>query len=90
MKAIEELAIERFRKAIPEHEQRMAVFRSKAKTLDQAVKAAIDAESWRSSSKRRKEEAANEKEGKNRQSKEVQTKPGKQLSVMEEMRLVGC
>ena len=44
--AVEELAIERFREAIPEHEQCMAVFRSKAETLDQAVKAAIDAESW--------------------------------------------
>ena len=31
--AMEELAIERFREAIPEHEQRMAVFRSKTETL---------------------------------------------------------
>ena len=51
--AVEELAIERFREAIPEHEQRMAVFRSKAETLDQAVKAAIDAESWQISENRR-------------------------------------
>ena len=51
--AVEELAIERFREAIPEHKQRMAVFRSKAETLDQAVKAAIDAESWQISENRR-------------------------------------
>ena len=51
--AVEELAIERFREAIPEHEQCMSVFRSKAETLDQAVKAAIDAESWQISENRR-------------------------------------
>lgn len=50
---VEELAIERFREALPDHEQRMAVFRSKARTIDQAVKAAIDAESWQISEKRR-------------------------------------
>lgn len=50
---IEELAIERFREALPDHEQRMAVFRSKARTIDQAVKAAIDAESWQISERRR-------------------------------------
>ena len=42
---VEELAIEKFREALPDHEQRMAVFQSKAKTLDQAVKAALDTES---------------------------------------------
>jgi hypothetical protein len=51
--AIEGLAIERFREALTDQEQRMAVFRSKAKTLNQAVQAAIDAESWQISENRR-------------------------------------
>ena len=51
--AVEELTIERFREALPEHEQHMAVFHSKAEMLDQAVKAAIDAESWQISDNRR-------------------------------------
>jgi len=50
---VEELAIEKFREALPDHEQRMAVFRSKARMIDQAVKAAIDAESWQISESRR-------------------------------------
>lgn len=50
---IEELAIERFREAIPDHEQRMAVFRSKARTMDQAVKAALETESWQVSERSR-------------------------------------
>jgi hypothetical protein len=50
---VAELAVEQFREALPDHEQRMAVFRCKARTIDQAVKAAIDAESWQISEKRR-------------------------------------
>lgn len=50
---MEELAIEKFREALPDHEQRMAVFRSKAKTIDQAVATAIDTESWQISERRR-------------------------------------
>lgn len=50
---MEELAIERFRESLPDHEQRMAVFQSKAKTMDQAVTAAIDVESWQLSERRR-------------------------------------
>lgn len=50
---IEELAVEKFREALPDHEQRMAVYQSKAKTLDQAVKAALDTESWQISETRR-------------------------------------
>ena len=50
---VEELAVEKFREALPDHGQRMAVFQSKAKTLDQAVKAALDTESWQISEARR-------------------------------------
>ena len=50
---VEELAIEKFREALPDHGQRVAVYQSKAKTLDQAVKAAIDMESWQISEARR-------------------------------------
>ncbi len=50
---VDELAIEKFREALPDHEQRMAVFHSKARMVDQAVKAAIDAESWQISERRR-------------------------------------
>ena len=50
---VEELTIEKFREALPDSEQRMAVFHSKARTIDQAVKAAIDAESWQISERRR-------------------------------------
>ena len=37
---LEELVIEKFREALPDHDQRIAVYQSKARTLDQAVKAA--------------------------------------------------
>ena len=50
---VDELAIEKFREALPDHEQRVAVYQSKARTLDQAVKAAIDMESWQISEARR-------------------------------------
>ena len=50
---MDELAIEKFREALPDHEQRVAVYQSKARTLDQAVKAAIDMESWQISEARR-------------------------------------
>ncbi len=50
---IDELAVERFREAIPDQEQRMAVFRSRAKTLDQAVKTALETESWQVSEQSR-------------------------------------
>ena len=50
---MEELAVEKFREALPDHEQRMSVFRSKAKTIDQAVRAALDTESWQISENRR-------------------------------------
>ena len=50
---MEEIAIERFRESLPDHEQRKAVFQSKAKTMDQAVTAAIDVESWQLSERRR-------------------------------------
>ena len=50
---IEELAVERFREALPDHNQRMAVYHSKAKVLEQAVRAALDTESWQLSEKRR-------------------------------------
>ena len=42
----EELSIEKFREALPDNQQRMAVFQSKSSTLDQAVNAAMDMESW--------------------------------------------
>jgi hypothetical protein len=50
---MEELALERFREAIPDQEQRMAVFRSRARTLDQAVKTALETESWQISERSR-------------------------------------
>ena len=50
---VEELAIEKFREALPDHGQRVAVYQSKAKTLDQALKATIDMESWQISEARR-------------------------------------
>lgn len=52
-RAVEELAVERFREALTDPEQRMAVFRSKSRTLNQAVQAAIDSESWQISESRR-------------------------------------
>ena len=51
--AVEELAVERFREALTDPEQRMSVFRSKSRTLNQAVQAAIDSESWQISESRR-------------------------------------
>ena len=50
---LEELVIEKFREALPDHDQRIAVYQSKARTLDQAVKAALDMESWQVSEARR-------------------------------------
>ena len=50
---IEELAVEKFREALPDHGQRMAVFQCKARSLDQAVQAALDTESWQVSETRR-------------------------------------
>ena len=50
---VDELAIEKFREALTDHEQRVAVYQSKPRTLDQAVKAAIDMESWQISEARR-------------------------------------
>ena len=43
---LEELAVERFRQAIRDSSVRLAVFQSKPKTLDEVVRAAVDAESW--------------------------------------------
>ena len=45
--------MERFREALPDNNQRMAVYHSKAKVLEQAVRAALDTESWQLSEKRR-------------------------------------
>ena len=50
---LEELVIEKFREALPDHDQRKAAYQSKARTLDQAVKAALDMESWQVSEARR-------------------------------------
>ena len=50
----EELCIEKFREAITDSEQRMAVHRSHAHTLEEAIKAAMDMESWQISERRNK------------------------------------
>ena len=52
-RGMEEFAVERFREAIPDQEQRMAVFHSRATTLDQAVRAALEIESWQVSERSR-------------------------------------
>ena len=49
----DELSIEYFRDSLPDHEQRMEVFKSKARTIDHAVKAALDTEAWQISERRR-------------------------------------
>ena len=49
---VEELAVERFREGLIDQEQRMAVHRSKARTLDDAIKAAMDTEAWQISERR--------------------------------------
>ncbi len=43
---LQELAVERFREAILDSSVRLAIFQSKPQTLDDAVRAAVDAESW--------------------------------------------
>ena len=43
---LEELAVEKFREAILDPAVRLAVFQSKPQTLDEAVRAAVEAESW--------------------------------------------
>ena len=53
LQGVEELAIEKFREALPDHEQRMSVYRSKATTLQQAVQVAMDTASWQESEHRR-------------------------------------
>ena len=52
MQGCEELAVEKFREALTDSEQRMSVHRSHARSLDEAIKAAMDAESWQISERR--------------------------------------
>lgn len=44
--ALEEIAVERFREALDDREQRMTIRQSHPRTLEEAVKAATDMESW--------------------------------------------
>lgn len=44
--AMEEMAVERFREALEDREQRMSIRQAHARTLEEAVKAATDMESW--------------------------------------------
>lgn len=53
---LEELAIERFREAIQRPQIRLAVFQAKPTTLEDAVRAAVDAESWHVSEERHTDE----------------------------------
>jgi hypothetical protein len=53
-RGMEDLCIEKFREALTDGEQRMAVHRSHARTLEEATKAAMDMESWQLSERRTK------------------------------------
>lgn len=55
LQGMEELAIEKFREALTDSEQRMSVHRSHARTLEDAIKAALDMESWQISERRNKQ-----------------------------------
>ena len=55
LQGMEELAIEKFREALTDSEQRMSVHRSHARTLEEAIKAALDMESWQISERRNKQ-----------------------------------
>ena len=54
LQGLEELCIEKFREALTDSEQRMSVHRSHARTLEAAIKAAMDMESWQISERRGK------------------------------------
>jgi len=49
--ALEAIAVERFREALEDREQRMSIRQGHADTLEAAVKAAVDMESWQISEK---------------------------------------
>ena len=53
IEGIEELAIERFREALPDRDQRMAVHRARPRHLEEAVQAAMDMEAWQITESRR-------------------------------------
>ena len=53
IEGIEELAIERFREALSDPDQRMSVHQSHPRNLDEAIQVAMDLEAWQISEKRR-------------------------------------
>ena len=53
MEGVEELAIERFREALTNSDQRMSVHQSHPRNLEEAIQVAMDLEAWQISEKRR-------------------------------------
>lgn len=53
IEGVEELAVEKFREALTDRDQRMAVHRARPRHLEEAVQAAMDMEAWQVSESRR-------------------------------------